>query len=207
MNKTRDNNGRFIKIEDDTDVKVCTRCKIEKKLDEYHKGNSSKGRKSKCKECFNELSREKYKETFVYDEKQKEKQRNRWINRDVELIKEKYRNYKRNKIKTDNLFKLKINISSSIKKCIVRKSKKTNEILGCSYDFLKSYLESKFEPWMTWDNYGLYTGETNIGWDIDHIIPLSSAKTEEEIVKLNHYTNLQPLCSYINRYIKKDKII
>ena len=41
-------------------------------------------------------------------------------------------------------------------------------------------------------------------WDIDHIIPVSSAKREEEIIKLNHYTNLQPLCSKINRYIKKN---
>jgi hypothetical protein len=59
---------------------------------------------------------------------------------------------------------------------------------------------------MTWDNYGLYNGELNYGWDVDHIIPLSSVKTEEELIKLNHYTNLQPLCSKINRYIKRVKI-
>lgn len=59
---------------------------------------------------------------------------------------------------------------------------------------------------MTWNNYGLYNSEFNYGWDIDHIIPLSSAKNEEEVLKLNHYTNLQPLCSKINRDIKKDKI-
>ena len=29
---------------------------------------------------------------------------------------------------------------------------------------------------------------------------------EEDILKLNHYTNLQPLCSKINRDIKKDKV-
>jgi hypothetical protein len=40
---------------------------------------------------------------------------------------------------------------------------------------------------MSWDNYGFY------GWHIDHVIPLSSAKTEEEVYKLCHYTNLQPL--------------
>ena len=40
---------------------------------------------------------------------------------------------------------------------------------------------------MSWDNYGYY------GWHIDHIIPLSFAKTEEETYKLCHYTNLQPL--------------
>jgi hypothetical protein len=51
-----------------------------------------------------------------------------------------------------------------------------------------------------------YNGSENFGWDIDHFIPVSSAKTEEDIVKLNHYTNLQPLCSYVNRYIKRNKI-
>jgi hypothetical protein len=58
---------------------------------------------------------------------------------------------------------------------------------------------------MTWDNYGLYNGELNYGWDIDHIIPLSSGKTEDDLINLNHYTNLQPLCSKINRDIKKNK--
>jgi len=79
--------------------------------------------------------------------------------------------------------------------------------LGCSFEEFKLYLESKFEKWMNWDNYGKYNGEINYGWDIDHIIPLSSAKIEEEIYKLSHYTNLQPLCSKFNRDIKKDKII
>jgi hypothetical protein len=44
----------------------------------------------------------------------------------------------------------------------------------------------------------------NIEWDLDHIIPISSAKTKEDLIKLNHYTNLQPLCSCYNRYIKRD---
>ena len=59
---------------------------------------------------------------------------------------------------------------------------------------------------MTWENKGLYNGELNYGWDIDHIIPLSSAETEEDIIRLNHYSNLQPLCSKINRDIKKGKL-
>jgi len=44
-------------------------------------------------------------------------------------------------------------------------------------------------------------------WDIDHIIPTSTAKTEEDIIRLNHHTNLQPLCSYMNIIVKKDNII
>ncbi len=58
---------------------------------------------------------------------------------------------------------------------------------------------------MTWVNYGRYNGELDFGWDIDHIIPISSATTEEEVLKLNHYKNLQPMCSKMNRDIKKNK--
>lgn len=59
---------------------------------------------------------------------------------------------------------------------------------------------------MTWENRGLYNGELDYGWDLDHITPISSAKTENEIIRLNHYTNFQPLCSYTNRYIKCNKL-
>ena len=59
---------------------------------------------------------------------------------------------------------------------------------------------------MSWDNHGLYNGQQCYGWDIDHIIPVSSANTEEDVIRLNHYTNLQPLCSHINRDIKKNSL-
>jgi hypothetical protein len=97
----------------------------------------------------------------------------------------------------------KINLLRSFKSNNCIKSLRTEEILGCTFDFFKSYLEDKFEDWMNWKNRGLYNGEFNYGWDIDHKIPISLAKTEEDIIKLNHYTNLQPLCSKINRDIKK----
>jgi hypothetical protein len=57
--------------------------------------------------------------------------------------------------------------------------------LGCSFEELKLYLESKFEPWMDWNNQGLYNGEFDYGWDIDHILPISIAITEEDVIKLN----------------------
>ena len=60
---------------------------------------------------------------------------------------------------------------------------------------------------MTWDNYGNPKDgifELNKTWDIDHIVPINKALTEEDVVRLNHYTNLQPLCSYTNRFIKRD---
>jgi hypothetical protein len=111
---------------------------------------------------------------------------------------------------SDSLFKLKENIRTSIYVSFSRngytKKSRTHEILGCSFEDFKNHLESKFESWMTWNNYGLYNGELDFGWDIDHITPTSSAITEEELIRLNHYTNLQPLCSKVNRDIKKDKL-
>ena len=78
--------------------------------------------------------------------------------------------------------------------------------MGISIDEFKLYLESKFEPWMTWENYGKYNGDLNYGWDIDHKEPISNAKNEEELILLNYYDNFQPLCSYINRYVKRNNI-
>lgn len=129
-------------------------------------------------------------------------------NKEVILLKNSI--YKKKKKENDSLFKLSENIrtlvSNSFRRSGFSKNSKTNEIICSSFEDFKLYLESKFEDWMTWENRGLYNGELNYGWDIDHIIPISSAETEEEIIKLNHYTNLQPLCSYKNRNIKKNKI-
>ena len=60
---------------------------------------------------------------------------------------------------------------------------------------------------MNWDNYGLYNGELNYGWDIDHIEPLNTKgvkRIEGDILKLFHPSNLRPLCSKINRDIKRN---
>jgi hypothetical protein len=95
-------------------------------------------------------------------------------------------------------------IGRSLRERGYSKSRKTQEILGISYVNFCLYLESKFESWMNWENRGLYNGELDYGWDVDHIIPLDSAKNEEDILRLNHFTNLQPLCSKINRDIKKN---
>ena len=97
----------------------------------------------------------------------------------------------------------KVNLLRFFKSNNYIKNLKTEEILGCTFEEFKLYLESRFEYWMNWDNRGLYNGEFNYGWDIDHRVPISLAKSEEEVMKLNHYTNLQPLCSKINRDIKK----
>ena len=117
-----------------------------------------------------------------------------------------------NRYNSDILFKLKRKISNSINRTLKSKSSNKNgkqsiDILGCSIEEFKQHLQSKFEPWMNWNNMGgKIITEPNVTWDIDHIIPISLATTEKEILKLNHYTNFQPLCSYINRYIKRDRL-
>jgi len=125
-----------------------------------------------------------------------------------ELINEKKRKYDKVRNDVDPLYKLKNKIKSLIRQSLKNKNftktSRTHEILGCSYDDFKSHIENQFEPWMNWGNVGKYEKDKfNIGWDIDHIIPISSATTESEIIKLNHYSNLRPLCSNINRYHKK----
>ena len=132
-------------------------------------------------------------------------------NKEYKLLnKDKLNNSHKIKYNSDILYRLKFLLRGIISKSFKRKGfgkfSKTSEILGCSFEEFQLYLESKFEDWMNWNNRGLYNGELNYGWDIDHIIPLSSAKTEEEMILLNHYSNLQPLCSKINRDIKRDNI-
>lgn len=68
---------------------------------------------------------------------------------------------------------------------VVKKNLTTEEILGCSIPDFVSHIESQFKVGMSFDN--------RKDWHLDHIIPISYAKTEEEIIKLNHYTNYQPL--------------
>jgi hypothetical protein len=178
-------------------------------ISEYNK----KWRKLNIEKC-KEDKRNYYLENKEYF---KEKQKNYYLeNKDkVKLHRENYkekRNLNRkNRNKTDILYylgnKIRSLLYSSFNRRGFTKKSRTYEILGCSFEEFKLHLESKFESWMTWENRGLYNGELQHGWDIDHIIPLDTAKTEEDIIKLNHYTNLQPLCSYYNRYIKKSNIL
>lgn len=171
-------------------IKLCGICKIEKPSTKFNKNKAGKfGIRSQCKQCQSEFYQN---------------------NKECINYKQKRNNYTKQRRKSDPLFKLKCNIRNSIryslKAKVYGKNTKTIQILGCSYEELKKHIESKFEPWMDWSKYGLYNNKLNYGFDIDHIIPVSSAKTEEEVIKLNHYTNLQPLCSYINRVIKKNKL-
>jgi hypothetical protein len=98
--------------------------------------------------------------------------------------------YAKRRLKTNIQFKLTVSLRSRLKKFLkvknFKKKLKFSQYIGCSPEELKKYIESKFYANMSWSNHGIY-------FHIDHIIPLASAQSEEEIYKLCHYTNLQPL--------------
>jgi hypothetical protein len=111
--------------------------------------------------------------------------------------KEKRNKYESNRKKTDVIYKIKHLVRNRISKFLILKkfNKKhtTFELVGCTPHELKKHLEEKFTQGMSWDNQGK--------WHIDHRIPLSSAKNEEELYNLCHFTNLQPMWGIDN--IKK----
>ena len=201
--------------------KICSKCKVEKQLCDFHNNKTNKGGKHcQCKSCtklnykYNKkipiinleesIERKKIRDLkkSLYNKKYREENRERLrVKRNID---------KQNRINKNPLTKLRFRISNNITVSLKRnggkKLSKTTDILGCSFNDFRNYIESLWETWMSWENYGnpkdgVY--EPNKTWDLDHIIPSSKATTEEEILKLNHYSNFQPLCSHNNRFIKK----
>lgn len=118
--------------------------------------------------------------------------------------KNKKNEYHRKKLKTDVQYKLSHNLRCRLYKFLNHKRKAGSAVkdLGCNINELKTYLESKFLPGMSWDNHGQY------GWHIDHIKPLSSfdLSDRDQFLQACHYTNLQPLW-WQDNLTKSDKLI
>lgn len=192
-------------------MKTCVVCKISKDYIEYYSKKTSKdGLRSSCKLCYN-ISQKRYDDKNITSKREYQRNYQRYLYQSSENVRKRQKLnkkfYYKKRSQVDPLYKLIKGIRCLITNSFnYKKPKYSEEILGCSFDEFKMYLESKFEPWMTWENRGKYNGEFEYGWDLDHIIPISSGKTEEEILKLNYFTNFSPLCSKVNRDIKKDKI-
>lgn len=200
--------------------KICSKCKINKpSIDFYKNCNNNSGISYICKCCerirakdfidnnkelVSKRNKENYRKNIDYNLERAKKYRDE----NKEKYSEYNKIYKKKRFEEDSNFRfittIRKNINSYLKG---NKNNKTEEILGCSFSEFREYIEDKFEYWMTWDNYGKYNGEFNFGWDLDHIIPLSSANDIDELIELNHYTNFQPLCSKVNRYVKSNKLV
>lgn len=178
--------------------------KIKERQKKWYQKNNEKARwyvKKYYQENI-EIIKEKAKQ-FRQNNKEKNKEYNKqWFQSNKQKITEIKRVYQKNKRQTNPLFKLRSNISSLIRVSMKRqgytKCSKTFEILGCSYEEFKLHIEKQFKDGMNWENAGQ--------WHYDHIYPVSLAKDENDIIRLNHYTNFQPLWAEDNLK-KSNKII
>jgi hypothetical protein len=120
-----------------------------------------------------------------------------------EHILEQTKQYKIIQRKKDPIFRIREAMRSLInggyKKHSHKKNTKTQDLLGCTWDEYYKHIESLWEPWMNWNNFGQYKSDKIRRWNIDHITPLNSANGDlKKLIKLLHYTNCRPLCSQAN---------
>lgn len=115
--------------------------------------------------------------------------RRRWLQ-----VREERMAQKKERFANDPVFRLATLVRGRITKAFARdgykKRSTTGELVGCTWADLKMHIEKQFLKGMSWGNKEL--------WHIDHIVPLGSAKTEEEIAALCHFTNLRPLWALEN---------
>lgn len=182
-------------------MKKCKQCDIQKEISAFSKQTGGKfGVRGTCKECtsanckFSNLSEEKKYRIYLANKKYQEKpsiKKKRLVAHKNWRIKNpaKASEYYHKRVSTpEGKLKqmLRVRLCNLLKSKGLRKRKTTLDCLGIDISSFKIYLEKLFTKEMNWENHGSY-------WHIDHIIPLDSASTLEEILDLSYYTNLQPL--------------
>lgn len=178
-------------------TKICPDCKIDKPktAEFYWRPNPNKKSTVYCKICAGKRRTDR-------ENSRKEKTgKSRYMrSKEAGLVKPrtyvdraKRREYKKRKMLENPVYRLIKNLSRSLSQTLKTKGSKKesqlSKVLGCSTEEFKKYIESKFEPGMSWENYGKGADK----WNVDHHYPQSKAATAEEVLKLNHYTNLQPM--------------
>lgn len=196
--------------------------KIREKAKNKYKKDPEKAKKSNKK--YIENNKDKIKESLkTYYEKNKEsilKYQKEYRIKNKEKIKDRRRKYEKKRNKEDTHFKLRRIVSNAIYCAILRSSNNKGgsilDNLPYSIEELKVHLESQFESWMNWDNWGIYNSNTwddnnssTWTWQIDHIIPQSQlpydSMKHENFKKCWNLSNLRPYSSKKN--IKENRRI
>ncbi len=193
--------SRRNKLEDtDTPTKTCKVCELvfENTNKHFHWKDKKKRRLDRtCKEC---------------DAKRRKKWATDNPEREKEIRAQEFkRNYQRRK--QDVHWVLKRRVSSTICNTLANrglyKDSPTWTALPYTPEQLKEHLESQFEDWMTWDNWGLASHDRKT-WNIDHIYPQSKLPYEsledENFQRCWALENLQPLETFTN-IRKSNKIL
>lgn len=167
--------------------KICTKCDIEKEIDLFPLRKESKdGHRNQCINCFSLIKKITRK---IYRQKNKVSLRQKDIA------------YRKQRMSTDHFYRAKMDARNIIRKALSErgysKKSRTQEILGCSFVQFKEHIESLFLINMNWNNRN--------EWHIDHIIPLSFANNESELLSINHYKNLRPLW-IVDNQLKSDNV-
>ena len=172
------------------DTKKCTKCGRELPLDQFYKRkleSGNVGHKSMCGDCCSLANAE-----WRRDNPEKAREASaKWKCSNPEKV-AVGQNRRQKEYRSNNLnFRITGNIRSAMCRSLKEGTKDahTEELLGCSIEYLRHYLENQFTDGMTWDNYG------RSGWHIDHIIPLDyfDITDPEQQKRAWHYTNLRPL--------------
>ena len=189
--------------------KKCTKCGEVKSLDNFgrHKGHND-GKRSHCKSCckhYYKIYRQNNKEKIKIskqDNKEKIKEYNKeYYSKNKDRLIKETSLYSKEKRENDSLYKLRSIISHRIRQSIKRqgysKKTKTYNILKCEYYFFIEFLNGVASNGYTYGVGNLH---------LDHVVPISLAETEEEILLLCHYSNYQLLnatenVSKGNRYV------
>lgn len=189
------------------EFKICKQCNENKPLNSYRKVNNGTGLEGTCKKCAAERSRiyriKNRKKAKLAQKKCYENKKQYYINKTAQwrknnpdCRKKEYCNIKSDPFKYFRKL-VRNRISQSFYSKSWNKNTKAEKILGCDYNTAFKHIENQFKSGMSWSN--------KSEWHIDHIIPLAYAKTEEELIKLCNYKNLQPLWVKDN-LSKQDKI-
>jgi len=175
-------------------MKICSSCKESKKESCFSKDSSKKdGLFHCCKECHSAKYYQKRDKKLAYQREwaRKNQHKKRQYRQDN---KERANARERQRRKEDHVFAMQKRVRSRIQTMFrlngFSERSETIQMLGCSWEYFCKHIEKQFLSGMSWEN--------RDQWHIDHIIPLASANTQEEVEKLCRYENMRPIWSTEN---------